>query len=342
MPAPHVRGAAAAVAVASSPPDATPGHRPVCRRPGSRCGGWGQAAQAPGHADQSRHAPAPDTSGPAASASRLTGGGRGRLGPAQGAHLRVNSHRPPSSLRRRCIARPLDADADCVAASPPCHQGSRQRPLDRVRTCSVTRCSRRSTSGGPLASASQWAANGGALAGRAHARLRSLPGVTRVGVSLTRRRTSFPRTHAEAHARQESRAQHVAAYEAVRRRSLAGEPLARIHRTLRLAPSTVRKYAAAEAFPERSARVPVRASSTYIWSTSRSVMRRAARTRARSGGSFAPKGFAARHGRSTAGSRRAAKLRRARGRVRIPTATGGPRAGVPPHSPPRSNWPGCA
>ncbi len=90
----------------------------------------------------------------------------------------------------------------------------------------------------------------------AHSRLRALPGVTRVSVSPACRRTSFPRTHAEVRARQESRAKHVATYEEVRRRSLAGEPLARIHRALRLAPSTVRKYAAAEAFPELSARVP--------------------------------------------------------------------------------------
>ncbi|RYZ17108.1 MAG: transposase [Myxococcaceae bacterium] len=37
---------------------------------------------------------------------------------------------------------------------------------------------------------------------------------------------------------------------------LAGEPLLRISRTLRLARATVRKYASAEASPERAVRVP--------------------------------------------------------------------------------------
>ncbi len=93
------------------------------------------------------------------------------------------------------------------------------------------------------------------LAG-AYARLRTLPSDMHVGASPTRRHASFPRTHAEVRARHESREQHAAAYAAVRRRFLAGEPLSRIQRTLRLAPSTVRKYAAAEAFPERSVRIP--------------------------------------------------------------------------------------
>ena len=90
----------------------------------------------------------------------------------------------------------------------------------------------------------------------AHPRLRALPGVSRGNASSARRHTSFSRTHAEARAREESRAQRVAAYEAVRRLHLAGEPLLRISRTLRLARGTVRKYAAAQAFPERAARVP--------------------------------------------------------------------------------------
>jgi transposase len=90
----------------------------------------------------------------------------------------------------------------------------------------------------------------------AHPRLRALPAVSRGDAAPAHRHTSFSRTHAEARAREESRSRRVAAYEAVRRRHLAGEPLLRISRTLGLARGTVRKYAAAEAFPERAARVP--------------------------------------------------------------------------------------
>ncbi|GMU03750.1 ISL3 family transposase [Corallococcus caeni] len=90
----------------------------------------------------------------------------------------------------------------------------------------------------------------------AHPRLRALPAVSSAGTPPARRHTSFSRTHAEAHAREESRSRRVAAYEAVRRRHLAGEPLLRISHTLGLARGTVRKYAAAEVFPERAARVP--------------------------------------------------------------------------------------
>ncbi|MCE9669550.1 ISL3 family transposase [Myxococcus stipitatus] len=89
----------------------------------------------------------------------------------------------------------------------------------------------------------------------AHPRLRALPAVSNGDAPPARRHTRFSRTHAEARAREESRSQRVAAYEAVRRH-LAGEPLLRISRTLGLARGTVRKYAAAEAFPERAARVP--------------------------------------------------------------------------------------
>ncbi|NTX41686.1 ISL3 family transposase [Myxococcus sp. CA033] len=90
----------------------------------------------------------------------------------------------------------------------------------------------------------------------AHPRLRALPAVSSGDTPPARRHTSFSRTHAEAHARAESRSRHVAAYEAVQRRHLAGEPLLRISHTLGLARGTVRKYAAAEVFPERAARVP--------------------------------------------------------------------------------------
>ncbi|WP_338864844.1 ISL3 family transposase [Myxococcus stipitatus] len=90
----------------------------------------------------------------------------------------------------------------------------------------------------------------------AHPRLRAIPVVSSADTSPARRHTSFSRTHAEARAREECRSQHVAAYEAVRRRHLAGEPQLRISHTLGLARGTVRKYAAAEVFPERAARVP--------------------------------------------------------------------------------------
>ncbi|RKH68110.1 ISL3 family transposase [Corallococcus aberystwythensis] len=90
----------------------------------------------------------------------------------------------------------------------------------------------------------------------AHPRLRALPAVSKEDAPPARRHASFPRAHTEVRAREESRAHRIAAYEAVRRRYLAGEPLLRISRTLRLARGTVRKYAAAESFPERAARVP--------------------------------------------------------------------------------------
>ncbi|NTX03839.1 transposase [Myxococcus sp. CA040A] len=62
----------------------------------------------------------------------------------------------------------------------------------------------------------------------AHPRLRALPAVSSGDTPPARRHTSFSR----AHARAESRSRHVAAYEAVRRRHLDGEPLLRISHTL--------------------------------------------------------------------------------------------------------------
>ncbi|QRO01375.1 ISL3 family transposase [Archangium violaceum] len=90
----------------------------------------------------------------------------------------------------------------------------------------------------------------------AHARLRALPEVPSADTAPVRRHASFPRTHSEARAREESRARRLAVYQAVRRRHMAGEPLLRISNTLRLARGTVRKYALATSFPERAARVP--------------------------------------------------------------------------------------
>lgn len=71
-----------------------------------------------------------------------------------------------------------------------------------------------------------------------------------------RRHASFPRTWSEECAGEERRARRVAEFEEVRRLHLAGEPLLRISRTLKLARAMVRKYARAEAFPERAVRVP--------------------------------------------------------------------------------------
>ena len=90
----------------------------------------------------------------------------------------------------------------------------------------------------------------------AHARLRALPAVANSKSLPARRHTSFLRTHAEARSSEDSRTRRLAVYEAVRRRHLAGKLLLRISRTLRLARGTVRKYASAQTFPERAARVP--------------------------------------------------------------------------------------
>jgi transposase len=90
----------------------------------------------------------------------------------------------------------------------------------------------------------------------AHARLRALPEVPGAEASPVLRHASFPRTRSDERAGEESRARRVAAYEEVRRRHQAGEPLLSISRTLKLARATVRKYASAAAFPERAIRVP--------------------------------------------------------------------------------------
>ncbi len=90
----------------------------------------------------------------------------------------------------------------------------------------------------------------------AHARLRTLPCVPKSSAAPRPRRSSFPRTHSEVSAGEESRARRLATYQEVRRRHLAGEPLLTLSRALKLARGTVRKYALAEAFPERAVRSP--------------------------------------------------------------------------------------
>ncbi len=67
---------------------------------------------------------------------------------------------------------------------------------------------------------------------------------------------AYRRSDAEQAASADSRARRLAAYEEVRRRHLAGETLLSIGRATGLARGTVRKYAYAEAFPERAAPRP--------------------------------------------------------------------------------------
>ena len=90
------------------------------------------------------------------------------------------------------------------------------------------------------------------LAG-AHGRLRHLGRAPSASPDPAPRGGAFPRTRADAAASADRRTRRLAAYEEVRRRHRAGEPLLRISRALGLARGTVRKYAAAGTFPERAA-----------------------------------------------------------------------------------------
>jgi transposase len=90
-----------------------------------------------------------------------------------------------------------------------------------------------------------------------HARLRRLPGVQDSPSVLPPQRTGpFPRSTSDVQVGLDSRARRLALYEEIRRRHGAGEPLLAIARTMKLARGTVRKYAQAEAFPERAAPRP--------------------------------------------------------------------------------------
>jgi len=92
------------------------------------------------------------------------------------------------------------------------------------------------------------------LAG-AHGRLRRLPALPDEGGAVPARRTGpFPRSAAEAQVSSDSRARRLALYDEVQRRHTAGEPLISIARAMNLARGTVRTYAHASSFPERSAR----------------------------------------------------------------------------------------
>jgi len=92
-------------------------------------------------------------------------------------------------------------------------------------------------------------------------RLRALPAVERDEAMVAATRTApFPRSPTERQTGAAARERRRATYDDVRRRHAAGEPLMRIARTLRLARSTVRRFAASATFPEHGAR-PIRASS---------------------------------------------------------------------------------
>jgi hypothetical protein len=93
------------------------------------------------------------------------------------------------------------------------------------------------------------------LAG-AHARLRRLPVIAGEAPSSARRTRAYPRSPAEAAAREGNRARRAAIHAEVRRRYAAGETLRGISRAMRLGRGTVRKFAAAEGLPERVARGP--------------------------------------------------------------------------------------
>lgn len=96
------------------------------------------------------------------------------------------------------------------------------------------------------------------LAG-AHGRLRRLPALPDQGGVVAGRRTGpFPRSAADAHVSLDSRMRRLGLYEEVQRRHVAGEPLISIARAMNLARGTVRTYAHASSFPERSARRPSR------------------------------------------------------------------------------------
>ena len=88
-------------------------------------------------------------------------------------------------------------------------------------------------------------------------RLRKLPANAATGPART---AAFPRSPTEVRAGATARERWRAVYDDVRRRHAAGEPLMRIARTLGLARSTARRFAAAATFPERGAR-PISASS---------------------------------------------------------------------------------
>ncbi|ORE96993.1 transposase [Aurantimonas sp. 22II-16-19i] len=87
----------------------------------------------------------------------------------------------------------------------------------------------------------------------AHAHLRRLPVLPLRKTNKAIRLKSFRRIRSDAAVAADSRARRMAQYEDVRRRHLTGEKLMAITRATGLSPTTVRKFAYAEAFPERAA-----------------------------------------------------------------------------------------
>lgn len=85
----------------------------------------------------------------------------------------------------------------------------------------------------------------------AHARLRRLPPRPGAAPFAPRRGRAFLRSAPEREAGAESRARWKTVYDEVRRRHAGGETLLGIARAMSLARATVRKYAAADAFPVR-------------------------------------------------------------------------------------------
>ena len=89
-----------------------------------------------------------------------------------------------------------------------------------------------------------------------HGRLRRLPPVETSEAATPRRIPARRRTSSEAARSAGSRARRVAWYEEVKQRFGAGETVLAISRAMALSRDLVRRYAYAESFPERSARVP--------------------------------------------------------------------------------------
>ena len=90
----------------------------------------------------------------------------------------------------------------------------------------------------------------------AHSRLRRLPSLQNAETSGKGRTKAFPRTRSDTTNTIENRERRKVQYEDIRRRYLAGEKLKALSRSTGLARATVRKFALAENFPERSARSP--------------------------------------------------------------------------------------
>ncbi|MEF2549716.1 ISL3 family transposase, partial [Aurantimonas sp. E1-2-R+4] len=88
----------------------------------------------------------------------------------------------------------------------------------------------------------------------AYARLRRLPELSSPKATKTRRIKAFRRLRSDADVASESRTRRLMQYNDARRRYLAGEAIMAISRATGLSPTTVRKFAYADTFPERAVR----------------------------------------------------------------------------------------